>query len=54
MPAAAVIAARIERRRVLKNGKTELYAAFLDLDLKTELTVARYLESRTRLAAAVE
>jgi hypothetical protein len=54
MPQAAVVAARIERRRVLKNGKTELYAAFLDLDLKTELALARFLESRGRLAAAVD
>lgn len=54
MTSAAVISARIERRRALKNGKTELYAAFLDLDLKTELAIARYLESRTRLAAAVD
>lgn len=54
MVQAAVFSARIERRRTLKNGKTELYAAFLDLDLKTELALARYVESRGRLAAAVD
>jgi|GEM_PF-6063806 len=54
MPKPAVVAARIERRRALKNGKTELYAAFLDLDVKTELTLARFLETRARLSAAVE
>lgn len=54
MAAAAVIPARIERRRVLENGRTELFAAFTGLDLKTELALARFIEARSRLAAAVD
>jgi hypothetical protein len=54
MPREAVIPARIERRRALENGKVELFAAFTALDLQTELALARYIDARTRLAAALD
>lgn len=54
MASAVVIPARIQRRRALEDGKIEIYAAFTQLDVKTELALARFIEDRSRLAAAVE
>jgi hypothetical protein len=51
MPREQLVHARIERRRELGGGETELYARFLDLELNTELALARFIEARARLSA---
>ncbi len=46
----SVLDAVIQRRRDLGDGVTEIYAAFEQLDVKTELALARFIESRAQLA----
>ena len=46
-----LVHARIERRRPLRDGEVELFARFIDLDVKTELALARFIDARARLSS---
>lgn len=50
MPAEVPVEATIQRRRDVGEGVIELYASFVELDVKTELALARFIESRSQLA----
>lgn len=52
--APVTLAARIERRSPRPDGKTDVYAAFTALDVRTELALARFIEGRSRLAGALQ
>lgn len=52
MPDELTVPSRIMRRRPLGDGQVEIYAAFAALDLKAELSIARFIETRTQLRAA--
>lgn len=54
MATESIIAARIERREELGDGNTELYAAFVGMDVKTELALARFIDNRSHLATELE